>query len=204
MGLDMYLTRMPRHNGATANDVTKVENFLDWIKAKLDGSEYAKCSLKEWCGCDKMPAQSDIEFYADYYKATYSDWDKEKEHPWWRIKEEVGYWRKANQIHNWFIQNCADRDECGDPIDDCRPIEITVDKLEELLEACKKVLADHSLASLLLPTQSGFFFGSTDYDEYYFEDIKNTIEIIEPVIKFAKHKLEIKDYVWEGWYQASW
>lgn len=117
---------------------------------------------------------------------------------------QVGYWRKANHIHNWFIENCADRDECGDPIDDCRPIEITVENLEELLDACKKVLEDHSLASSLLPTQSGFFFGSTDYDEYYFEDIKNTIEIIEPVIKFAKHKLEIKDYVWEVYYQASW
>ena len=117
---------------------------------------------------------------------------------------EVGYWRKANHIHHWFMENCADRDECGEPVDDCRPIEITVDKLEELLDACKKVLEDHSLASSLLPTQSGFFFGSIDYDDYYFEDIKNTIEIIEPVIKFAKHKLEIKDYVWEVWYQASW
>ena len=117
---------------------------------------------------------------------------------------EVGYWRKANHIHNWFIQNCAYKDECGNPIDDCRPIEITVDKLEKLLDACKKVLADHSLAESLLPTQSGFFFGSTEYDEYYFGDIEKTIEIIEPVLKFAKHKLEIEDYVWEVYYQASW
>ena len=117
---------------------------------------------------------------------------------------EVGYWRKANHIHNWFMQNCAYKDECGNPIDDCRPIEITVDKLEKLLDTCKKVLADHSLAETLLPTQSGFFFGSTEYDEYYFGDIERTIEIIEPVLKFAKHKLEIEDYVWEVYYQASW
>ena len=117
---------------------------------------------------------------------------------------EVGYWRKANHIHNWFIQNCAYKDECGNPIDDCRPIEITVDKLEKLLDACKKVLEDHSLAESLLPTQSGFFFGSTAYDEYYFGDIEKTIEIIEPVLKFAKHKLEIEDYDWEVYYQASW
>ena len=117
---------------------------------------------------------------------------------------EVGYWRKANHIHNWFMQNCARRDEYDNPIDDCRPIEITVDKLEKLLDACKKVLADHSLAETLLPTQSGFFFGSTEYDEYYFGDIEKTIEIIEPVLKFAKHKLEIEDYVWEVYYQASW
>ena len=117
---------------------------------------------------------------------------------------EVGYWRKANHIHNWFMQNCAERDEWDNPIDNCRPIEITVDKLEKLLDACKKVLADHSLAETLLPTQSGFFFGSTEYDEYYFGDIEKTIEIIEPVLKFAKHKLEIEDYDWEVYYQASW
>ena len=117
---------------------------------------------------------------------------------------EVGYWRKANQIHNWFMQNCAERDEYDNPIDDCRPIEITVDKLEELLDTCKKVLADHSLAETLLPTKSGFFFGPTEYDDYYFGEIEQTIEIIEPVLKFAKHKLEIKDYAWEVYYQASW
>ena len=117
---------------------------------------------------------------------------------------EVGYWRKANQIHNWFMQNCANRDEYDNPIDDCRPIEITVDKLEELLDTCKKVLADHSLAGSLLPTTDGFFFGSTEYDDYYFGEIEQTVEIIEPVLKFAKHKLEIKDYAWEVYYQASW
>ena len=117
---------------------------------------------------------------------------------------EVGYWRKANQIHNWFMQNCAERDEYDNPIDDCRPVEITVDKLEALLDTCKKVLADHSLAGSLLPTTDGFFFGSTEYDDYYFGEIEQTIEIIEPVLKFAKHKLEIKDYAWEVYYQASW
>ena len=117
---------------------------------------------------------------------------------------EVGYWRKANHIHNWFMQNCAERDDWDNPIDDCSPIEITVDKLEKLLDTCKKVLTDHSLAETLLPTQSGFFFGSTGYDEYYFGEIERTIEIIEPVLKFAKHKLEIEDYVWEVYYQASW
>lgn len=117
---------------------------------------------------------------------------------------EVGYWRKANQIHNWFMQNCARRDEYDNPIDDCRPIEITVDKLEKLLDDCKKVLTDHSLAKELLPTADGFFFGSTAYDDYYLGQIEQTIEIIEPVLKFVKHKLEIKDYAWEVYYQASW
>ena len=102
------------------------------------------------------------------------------------------------------MQNCAERDEYDNPIDDCRPVEITVDKLEALLDTCKKVLADHSLAGSLLPTTDGFFFGSTEYDDYYFGELEQTVEIIEPVLKFAKHKLEIKDYAWEVYYQASW
>ena len=36
MGLDMYLNKMPRYKGATANDVAAVENYLDWKKAKKE------------------------------------------------------------------------------------------------------------------------------------------------------------------------
>lgn len=116
----------------------------------------------------------------------------------------VGYWRKANAIHNWFLENCAARDKWADPIDDCRPIEVPVEKLEELLDDCKKVLEDKSLATELLPTTDGFFFGSTEYDDWYFDDIEDTIDIIEPIIKFMKHMLKIKDYTWSIIYQASW
>ena len=38
------------------------------------------------------------------------------------------------------------------------------------------------IASKLLPTQRGFFFGSTEYDEYYIEDLKHTKEVLEKVL----------------------
>ena len=113
---------------------------------------------------------------------------------------EVGYWRKANAIHNWFIQHCA----YGE--DDCRPIEVSLEKLEQLLEECKMVLADHSLAPVYLPTKSGFFFGPTTYDEYYFEDLTDTIKILEPVIEFMhniKDKCKSNDW-YDVIYTASW
>ena len=116
----------------------------------------------------------------------------------------VGYWRKANQIHNWFLKNCGPRDEDGEVIDDCRPIEVPVGKLEELLETCKKVLDDHDLAKTLLPTQRGFFFGPTGYDKYYFEDLEDTIKTITPIIDFLKEKFEKKEFEWDVIYQASW
>ena len=117
---------------------------------------------------------------------------------------KVGYWIKANAIHSWFLENCAAKDPFDNPIDDCRPIEIPLEKLEELLDTCKEVLEDHSLAKRLLPTADGFFFGSTKYDEWYFNNIEETINIIEPVIDFMKHMSEIKDCTWDVIYEASW
>ena len=92
------------------------------------------------------------------------------------VVEEVGYWRKANQIHQWFVENVQGGE------DNCAEYYVGSDKLEELLDLCKKVQTDNSLAEALLPTQGGFFFGGTQYDEWYFKDIENTIEILEKVL----------------------
>ena len=47
--------------------------------------------------------------------------------------------------------------------------------IDDIIDRCERVLADHSLASKLLPTQSGFFFGGTDYDDWYFSDVKDCL-----------------------------
>jgi hypothetical protein len=92
-------------------------------------------------------------------------------------------------------------------IDDCRDIYIDTESLEKLLEDCKQVLNDHSLAPMVLPTQSGFFFGSTEYDEYYFEDLEDTVKILEPVIEFI-HNVEASKSMsgidYSVIYRASW
>lgn len=91
------------------------------------------------------------------------------------ILEEQAYWRKANQIHRWFVNNVQEG------VDDCGIYEVYGEQLLELVELCRCVLADHSLADSLLPSQEGFFFGSTEYDEYYFADLESTIEQLEDV-----------------------
>ena len=111
---------------------------------------------------------------------------------------QVGYWRKANHIHKWFVDTCAEG------VDDCNRIYLSIAQVKELLKLCKQVQADHTLAPSLLPTQEGFFFGSTDYDDYYFEDIKETITILEPLLTFMKHKWDAQEYAWEVYYEASW
>ncbi len=113
------------------------------------------------------------------------------------IIEHVGYWRKANHIHKWFVDNVQDG------VDECQEAHVSLDKLKELLEVCKKVKNDPKLAPKLLPTQSGFFFGGTDYDEYYMNDIDNTIKIIEEI--FTEEPLwEQYGYPPTFYYQSSW
>jgi len=105
------------------------------------------------------------------------------------IIEEAGYWRKANQIHRWFVDNVQNG------VDNCGDYYVGSEKLAELLELCKRVKADHSLAEELLPSASGFFFGGTEYDEWYFNDIDNTIAILEECLED-----ESGDY----YYSSSW
>lgn len=88
------------------------------------------------------------------------------------VEVPMGYWRKCNQIHHWFVDNVQDGE------DNCGKYFVSREHLTELLDLCKQVLADHSLADELLPSQAGFFFGSTDYDEWYFQDLKHTVETI--------------------------
>lgn len=110
------------------------------------------------------------------------------------INIPVGYWRKANQIHGYFVQ------VWGNGIDECQPIHVPRAGLEDLLNICKVIIEnkddpEFDIMSTLPPTP-GFFFGSYDIDDWYFEDIQNTIEIIERSLADQEQTSFI--------YQASW
>lgn len=96
------------------------------------------------------------------------------------IKEEIKYWRKANHIHKWFVDNVQEGK------DDCGTYYVSREQLQDLLKLCRKVMRNKDKASELLPTQSGFFFGGTEYDEYYFQDIKETIKALKDELKEDK------------------
>lgn len=110
-----------------------------------------------------------------------------------KVEFNVMYWRKANAIHQWFVDNC------GEGVDECQTIYVPREKLVELLELCKKVASQPATAETTLPTQSGFFFGNTEYNDWYFEDIKDTIVGLERVLANVPD-----DYHWNFIYQASW
>ena len=108
------------------------------------------------------------------------------------VSVQVGYWRKENAIHQWFVDNCQGGE------DDCREAYVSRDSLTALKTLCEQVLADNSLARELLPTTDGFFFGSTDYDEWYFAGLRDTVEIVKDLTDTDEYKN------WEFYYQSSW
>jgi hypothetical protein len=136
------------------------------------------------------------------------------------IVEQIGYWRKANAIHCWFVNNVQDG------VDDCREYEVSREELKDLLDLVNQVLEaselvdgkvvngytfkdgrkipnfekgmnikDSSVADQLLPTQSGCFFGSPDYDQWYVDNLKYTKAILEGALE---------EDGGDFYYQSSW
>lgn len=138
------------------------------------------------------------------------------------LREEIGCWRKANQVHAWFVDNVQKGR------DDCRDYYVDDDQLSELLNVVNEVIdkselvpgkvfagrtfndkgeyvdiledgqeiANPEVAKALLPTREGFFFGSYRYDEYYIEDLYRTRDILEKA-------LAVPDEM-EVLYSSSW
>ena len=69
--------------------------------------------------------------------------------------------------------------------DNCANYYVDKEDLLKLKKLCEQVLKDKSKASELLPTQSGFLFGGTEYDEYYIKDLTITLGIIEKCLKLG-------------------
>ena len=108
---------------------------------------------------------------------------------------EVAYWRKANMIRQWFVDNTDYNVE-----DDCVYHKITKDDLRELMATCVDVLAirDDSFSAAELPTASGFFFGDTEYNEYYYDDVASTIRQLVDVFQTTDWNEE-EVYYYEWW-----
>lgn len=208
MGLDMSLERMPRFGNTTPREVVGITAYFDWKRAKAEGSQYANCTLKEWCGVDEDSLFKEaIKYYEQFNTMKYWAWDTEHKYGHMMIEEEVAYWRKANAIHNWFVEYVQGG------VDDCGTYEVSKEQLESLLHICKLIkdkcslkkgkvkngeryengqwtpiyedgeyIENPAIAEEYLPTTSGFFFGGTEYDQWYMQDIEHTIEVLTKVL----------------------
>lgn len=113
------------------------------------------------------------------------------------LKIKVAYWRKANAIHNWFVENCQNG------VDECQESEVSREDLQNLRDTAQEALlfynaGNAALAAEALPTRSGFFFGSVQIDEMYANDLKDTIEQIDKILNDPRFN--------DKWfiYQSSW
>lgn len=86
------------------------------------------------------------------------------------------YLRKANQIHGFFLEKGYDDNRQGEQ-------RVRKQDVLELIDRIKQVLANHELAPKLLPTTPGFFFGTYEYDDWYFEQLQDYLPDIEKLIK---------------------
>lgn len=155
MGLDMYLRR---------------------------GKKIPKLSDEKFLDIERKISNDDNKYYINKYKdyvhdcGTWVHWKS-------LLGETVGYWRKANEVHRFFVEQVQNN------VDDCDmyivPKEVLVDLYERcscLLESMEDGVLNEQLAMTLLPTQDGFFFDSIDYDSWYIEDLKDTVAIIGQVL----------------------
>ena len=108
------------------------------------------------------------------------------------IEYQEVYWRKANQLHNWFVINVQDG------VDECQQAYVAREALQTLRDLCAQILSNHELAPELLPAADGFFFGSTEYDEYYFQDLKHTVTELDRILNNPDYKHH------DFYYQSSW
>ena len=119
------------------------------------------------------------------------------------VEEDVMYWRKANHIHGWLVDNVQDgKDDCGTYQVDWEQLRALLVTCDHVIKASKlvdgmvdngtvydkenpkglvqrtagKVIEDATVAKSILPTRQGFFFGCTEYDEDYLNEVVRTYD----------------------------
>ncbi len=147
MGLDMYLLAIPKIKGVSLDEFKWAERHLSRL-AKEAPILYEKVK--------------------SYIKIG---------EPWVGLRTEVAYWRKANHIHHWFVENVQEGE------DDCRNYEVKPNQIEALYNLCDCIIKGDIRPWEGLPTMPGFFFGSLDYDSYYFHEIKRTHELLGRILE---------------------
>ena len=100
------------------------------------------------------------------------------------------YFRKVNFLIP-FVES-----KIGHALEDCEVAKLTKADLEALVERCKDVLADHSKAKELLPTCGGFFFGSTEYDEWYFTDVQELHDAVSDLLTTMTGRMKARFSAW--------
>jgi hypothetical protein len=113
------------------------------------------------------------------------------------IQLDCAYWRKANQIHRWF-----DRLKGPDGLENCEEIEVTFDKLAELVKLCEQLLKSRNEETAMqeLPLSSGFFFGPADMGDWYWSDLRDTVNQLKPWLELPEEAKKWISFKYHGWW----
>lgn len=111
-------------------------------------------------------------------------------HPAATVEVYVFYWRKANAIHKWFVDNCQNG------VDECQTVSVSDEQLTVLRDLCRQVLQTRDATPL--PPQAGFFFGSAEVDKYYWQDLAYTAEGLTELLEDKRFEN------WQFRYHSSW
>jgi hypothetical protein len=106
------------------------------------------------------------------------------------VSVNVAYWRKVNSVHGWFVNNVQNGE------DDCGEYYVSHAKLKQLVNDCTLAITNKDPS--LIPPVGGFFFGGTDIDQWYWQDLKDTINQLQPIID--RPDFERLSF----YYQSSW
>lgn len=104
---------------------------------------------------------------------------------------DCAYFRKANFIYAYFAHLIDSNTEC------CI---VNKDEIESLFDACGLVLErqnEEGFAKSVLPTCPGFFFGSTDYDEWYYKKVESCYEQMKIILDEWDNRDVI--VIWFSW-----
>ena len=165
MGLDMYLT------------ATKRVEKINWETLQIDNTlslDSPEVITPQFTDLMELTKLTDVA--TDIYSAS--------------VQVTCAYWRKANQIHNWFVANVQDN------VDNCREYYVSQEQLKQLAAICEQSLNERNPS--LLPPMEGFFFGNNDIDQYYWKDVKDTIEKLNRVLTLPN----VSELTFS--YQSSW
>ena len=101
------------------------------------------------------------------------------------------YWRKANQIHNWMVNNVQGGN------DDCGLYEVSIDQILKLHKEIVFAMATKDTSNL--PPTAGFFFGSTEVDEWYWEDLADTKGYLEEMQDMFENNADTQFFYCSSW-----
>lgn len=182
MGLDQNFYKLKRMSDV---EKEKVLNRLN-NRGKEESIETILCDLN-YSYCNSIEDDN----FVNVSKETLKEYGCEFKDLLIYDTEELAYFRKNNWLRKFIVDNTDYEDDY-----DCVYLRVTRDLLKTLLNDINNVLDNNSKAEELLPTQSGFFFGSTEYDRWYFNDLGNSKEKIQRIINITTDGDVILYYEW--------